>query len=236
MIRFFSALVLIPLLAFSAQANDERLIVVNGIAERSMEPNLVMLTVEIWSKASNAKIAQQNAANEFQRIKKVFEAQGIRKEDIATDNYSLNPEYVYDNTTQSNKMVGFRAVQSLAVTSRKVENIGGFLDALVSSNNKSKEFGVNINNIRWDSDQRSKVELSALAEAVQNTRKKAEEIAKASGVKIKNVYRLSHSSGSQPGPIPFAREMKMAASTTSTELAAGVIKVQVEVQSEYSIQ
>lgn len=218
-----------------AQA-DSHIIAVGGSAEKSLEPNMISLTVEIWSKAGSAKQAQALASAEYQRVKKVFDNFKIKKEDISTDNYALNPEYVYDSKTQQNKMAGFRAVQSLLVTLKKVDEAGAFLDAVSTA--EKKDAGVNINNLRWDSDKRGQVELAGLSEAVQNSRHKADEIAKAANVKIKAVARISHNTSADNSPIPFrgGGMMKMSASNAApTELAAGAIKVRVEVHAEYEI-
>jgi uncharacterized protein YggE len=214
----------------------DRLIVVSGTSEKGLDPNMVSMTVEVWSKAQTAKVAQQSAANQFKQVKKVFDDFKIKKEDIQTDNYSLNPEYVYDQKTQANKMVGFRVVQSLVVTLRKVDEAGNFLDALVADK-KSTDAGVNVNSINWDSDKRPSVEVAALGDAVRNTKVKAEEIAKAAGVKVKGVARISHGAQTSQPPMPVMRNfaMKAMADSAPTELSAGQIKVRVEVTAEYEI-
>ncbi|QDK44732.1 hypothetical protein DOM22_05925 [Bdellovibrio sp. ZAP7] len=227
--------VVVTLWAGMAQAAD-RMIIVSGTSEKGLDPNLVSMTVEVWSKAQTAKVAQQTAANQFRQVKKVFDDFKIKKEDIQTDNYSLNPEYVYDQKTQTNKMVGFRVVQSLVVTLRKVDEAGPFLDALVTDK-QTKDSGVNVNSINWDSDKRSAAETSALGDAVRATKVKAEEIAKAAGVKIKGVTRISHGAQTTQPPVPLMRNfaMKAMADSAPTELSAGQIKVRVEVTAEYEI-
>lgn len=232
---FGTLLMTVTLWAGFAHGAD-RMIVVNGTSEKGMDPNMVSMTVEVWSKASTAKAAQQAAAVQFKQVKKVFDDFKVKKEDIQTDNYALNPEYVYDQKTQANKMVGFRVVQSLMVTLRKVDDAGPFLDALVTDK-QTKDAGVNVNSINWDSDKRSQAEVAALGDAVRAAKVKAEEIAKAAGVKIKGVARISHStSGAQP-PMPMVRNfaMKAMADSAPTELSAGQIKVRIEVTAEYEI-
>ncbi|MDG0815846.1 SIMPL domain-containing protein [Bdellovibrio svalbardensis] len=229
----------VSLATFASLAHaDERLIIVGGSAEKSLDPNMVIMNVEVWSKAPTAKQAQQLAANQYKQVKKTFDDFKIKKEDIQTDNYALNPEYIYDQKTQQNKMVGFRVVNNVIVTFRKVDEAGNFLDALVVEK-KGTDSGVNVNNINWDSDQRSKVETAALADAVRAAKIKAEEIAKAAGVKIKNVARISHGATNIRPPMPMARggfAMKAAmADSAPTELSAGQIKVRVDVTAEYEI-
>ncbi|WP_235046130.1 SIMPL domain-containing protein [Bdellovibrio bacteriovorus] len=216
---------------------DNRYIVVSGFAERGLDPNLVNLNIEVWSKASTAKQAQGLAANQFKQVRKTLEDFKIKKEDIQTDNYSLNPEYEYDQKLRQNKMVGFRVSQSLTVTLRKVEDAGNFLDALVAEK-KTMDAGVNVSSLSWDSDKRDQTETATLGEAVRATRTKADEIAKAAGVKIKGVSKISHGvSGGLP-PQPVFRNFggaKMMAEAASTDVAAGQIKVRVEVTAEYEI-
>lgn len=232
-------LLLLFVLVFSVSTYaDDKMIVVSSFAEKTAEPNMVTLNVEVWSKATTAKQAQSLNASEFQKVKKHFDGFKVKKEDIQTDNYSLNPEYVYDQKSQQNKMVGFRALQILKVTLRKTEDLGTFLDAVVSSASKN-ESGVNVNSITWDTDKRQQMELSALGDAVRNGRLKADELAKAANVKIKGVSMLSHgvSGGNQPIPVRgMMKTMAFDAGGANTEVMAGQVKVRVDVTAEYEIQ
>lgn len=215
---------------------DDRVILVSATAEKSLDPNMIRLQIEIWAKAPTAKQAQQLAATQFKEVKKVFQEFKLKNQDIQTENYNLNPDYVYDNRAQQNKLVGFRAVQALSVTLRKIEDAGKFIDAIVSEK-QGTNWGVNVNSISWDSDKRTQVETEALGDAVRETRVKANEIAKAAGVKIKNVARISHGTPAQRPPMPFLRGVnKMAmAESVGSEMASGQIKIQVEVSAEYEI-
>lgn len=217
---------------------DDKLIVVSSFAEKAVEPDMVTLNVEVWSKASSAKQAQSLNASEFQKVRKSFDSFKVKKEDIQTDTYSLNPEYIYDQKTQQNKMVGFRALQILRVTLHKTEDLGAFLDAVVASGSKN-ESGVNVNSISWDTDKRQQIELSALADAVKSGRAKADELAKAANVRIKGVSMLSHGVSSSLPPMPVRGMMKAMAfdaGGANTEVMAGQVKVRVDVTAQYEIQ
>lgn len=233
---FLAGLMAVTLVGGNVAMADNRAIVVSGFAERGLDPNMVSLAIEVWSKASTAKQAQGLAANQFKQVRKTLEDFKIKKEDIQTDNYSLNPEYEYDQKLRQNKMVGFRVSQTLSVVLRKVDDAGKFLDALVAEK-KTMDSGINVNSLTWDSDKRDQTETATLGDAVRATRTKAEEIAKAAGVKIKSVSKISHgTSGVQPQPV-FRNlgAMKMMADSASTEVASGQIKVRVEVTAEYEI-
>jgi uncharacterized protein YggE len=237
--KIFLMTLIVAGLGFSAKTfADEKLIIVNGVAEKSLDPNMINLSVEVWSKAATAKQAQQLAAEKFKQVKKTFDEFKIKKEDIQTENYSLNPEYIYDQKAQQNKLSNFRVLQTLSVTLHKVDEAGSFLDAMVDKKD-SAESGVNVNSITWDSDMRAKTEMSALADAVKASRAKAEEIAKAAGVRVKGVARISHGVTAARPPMPmmrnFAMKSAVATDAASTELPAGQIKVRVEVTAEYEI-
>lgn len=217
---------------------DMHLISVSGSAEKSVEPNLMNIHIDIWGKAPTAKKAQQLASSEYQQVKKVFETFKVKKEDIRTDNYDLNPESQYDQKTQTSKVIGFKAVQTLSVTLHTITEAGNFIDALVTPS-QGTNGGVSVNSIQWDTDKKSDLELAGLSEAVKNARKKADEMAKAAGVKIKGVAHLSHGSQFYAPPVPmraFAKTMMANDSAApSTELSAGQAKVRVEVQADYEI-
>lgn len=231
-----AALLTFTVAGFSAQAED-RLIIVNGVAERSLDPNMVQLEISVWSKAGTAKQAQSLAAQSYKQVKKSFDEFKIKKEDIQTTGYSLSPTYEYDQKTSRNQLTGYQVTQNLNVVIRKVEDAGNFLDSLIDEK-KGNNSGVNVQSINWDSDKREQAIAAALGDAVRSSKGKAEEIAKAAGVKIRNVSKISHTTSDGGGPRPvFARaEMMMKASDVSTEVSGGQVRVRVEVSAEYEIQ
>lgn len=220
----------------SSFAGIDKTIVVSSFAEKSLDPNMASLNVEVWSKAGTAKQAQALNASEFQKVKKTLDSFKVKKEDIQTESYSLNPEYIYDQKTQQNKRVGFRALQTLRVVFRKTEDLGSFLDTLVAAASNG-EAGVNINTIQWDTDKRSQLELAALGEAVRLGRQQADELAKAANVKIKGVVTVSHGVGPTGGPLPRVGMVKAMAysESASTEVMPGQVKVRVDVTTQYEI-
>lgn len=236
--QYLMAAVLTFTFAGAVAQAEERLIVVNGIAEKSLDPNMVQLEISVWSKAGTAKQAQVLAAQSFKQIKKTFDTFKIKKEDIQTTGYNLSPNYEYDQKAQRNKLIGYQVTQTLSVVVRKIEDTGNFLDDLIDDKKeKGNETGVNVTSISWDSDKREQAVTAALGDAVRAAKTKAEEIAKAAGVKIRNVSKISHTTF-DGGPRPFAGNFMKAAvdSAASTEVAQGQVRVRVEVSAEYEIQ
>lgn len=230
-------LILTIFFASSLALADEAIISVSGVAERFLEPNFLTLRLEVWGKAATAKQAQLASAEQFKLLKTQVDQFKVKKEDFQSEQYQLVPEYHYGNN-QPPTISGYRAAQNVIVILRKLDDVGGFLDAAIGAT-KSASKGVSVLGMQWDSDKREQTELALLPEAVKNAQSKAALLAKASGVKLKRLYRLSDSKTEVAFPMPrgniMAKSM-MAAEANSTELAVGQIKVVSEVQAQYEVQ
>lgn len=239
-VLFFTGLIFS--LTASAAVDSMHLIIVNGIAEKTIEPNMVTLQIESWAKATSAKVAQDLQAQSFNKIKSIIEKNKIKKEDFQTQNFSVSPESTYDQKTQTYKVSGFRVSHQISLVIRKTDEVGAMIDHLVALSSEKlagSSSGVNVQNISWDYDKRSVIESAAVGDAVKAARLKAEELAKAAGVSIKAVHRLQHTSRSvmPQSPVLEMKAMRASdsASLASTELSAGTVKVIVDVQMEFEI-
>ena len=234
---FFITALFLPLAAWS-NGENLHLIMVNGIAEAQVDPNMVILQIESWGKATGAKAAQEIQSTQYAKLKNVIEKFKIKKEDFKTENYSMNPDYLWDQKTQKNKTTGYRVSHQITITLRKIEQAGPLIDDVTAAGKNDLTGGVTIQATSWDSDKKSVVETSVINDAVRNARSKAEELAKAAGVKIKAVHRISHSTNSFAPPMA---EMDASVQSLSqekgrpTELSSGKIKVQIDVQMEFEI-
>lgn len=231
--------------AHAAGLVDRRLIEVSAVAEKGIEPDLLEMNVEIWSKATTANQSQSLAGGELKKVQAILDQYKIDKKDIQTESFNFGPEYVWDQKTNQNRLAGFRSSQALHVTLRKIDQAGKFLDALTSglqaADEKRAMSGVNVNGIQWDSSKRTETEIASLADAVKIARKRADELAKAAGVKIAGVYNLSHSAGVErvDAAPQFAKAAQMLRADVAgggTELSGGQIKVRVAVSGQFMIE
>ncbi|MBX2987302.1 MAG: SIMPL domain-containing protein [Bdellovibrionaceae bacterium] len=238
-----SSLILSAALSAEAAREDARTIQVTAFAERAVDPDLLNLNIEVWSKAATAQRTQTLAADETKRVMALLEQYKIRKEDIRTDSFSFGPDYVWDPNRNQNKINGYRSSQVLRVTLRKIDQAGKFIDAMTvaekgDGSGPRPEFGTTVSALQWDTSKKSELETESLGDAVKKARRKADEIAKAAGIKIKSVYRISHEANPDDGaPRPY--EMKMAraalgADSSGTGVAEGQIKIRVAITAEYS--
>lgn len=230
--------VVMMMISLSALADgDLHLILVNGVAEKTVEPNMIIVRLDSWAKAASAKKAQEQQATQFAELKTSLGKFKIQKEDIQTEGYSVNPDYTYDQKTQTNRITGYRVSHSISVIYRKVDDAGTFLDSLVTSQKDTS--GISVQSVAWDYDKKAVIESATLGDAVKNARTKAEELARAAGVRIKAVHKIQHTSYAPPVAQPMYEKamMRMAADggAPPTELSSGQIKVRVDVQMEFEI-
>ena len=219
-------------------AEDEKsLIAVNGTVEKSMDPNLAYVMVEVYAKAAQAQAAQALQAKEYIRFKSIVEKNKIKKEDFTSENFSMTPEYFYDQKTQTQKITGYRVSHQIKLTVRKVDDLGSILDQTLSSQ-KPDVAGISFQSVQWDSDKKSQLESTMLAEAVKVAQQKAEVLANAAGVKIKKIHFMTPSFSGE-SPVNFGDGMRakaMMMESAPTQLNGGAIKVRADVQVQFEIQ
>lgn len=240
--KFLLPFVISVCAAVASAADEPKLIEVTAVAERAVDPDMIRLNVEVWSKAATASRAQALAGEELKKTLAALDAFKIRKEDMQTVSYSFGPEYVWDQQRAQNRLTGFRSTQTLQVVLRKTDQAGRFIDALTKADkggdNPKAEAGSTVNSIQWDTSKRDEIETAGLADAVKLARRKADEIAKAADVRIKGVYRLSHAAEGEVVVRPMmARAAKMLTENAGggTALAEGQIKVRVSVSAAYEL-
>lgn len=220
-------------LANAAGAADVRLISVVGMAEKSFKPDMAVVHLSIWGKGPSAKKAQEVNQKYFETFKKSLEKFQIKEEDVMTSQYSLNPDYNYDQATKKNILTSYQANQSLSITIKNVAEIGNFIDSL-SDDKKVTDGGINLNSLNFDVAKRKEEEQKLLTDAVKSAQEKAEILARAAKVKIKGIHRLSPQQSGGGGPVYMRSDMMMAKSG-GTEVMGGEVKIVSEVSAEFII-
>lgn len=222
----------------SLLADNVRLITVTGQAEKSFQPDIVRLNITVWGKGESAKKAQENNSKFFEVFKKSLETYKVKKEDIKTTSYELNPEYTYDPKTNKNNINGYAANQGLMITLRKIEDAGPFVDSLNNAN-KNTTGGVNVGSLGFDIEKRSEEEKALLGDAVRSAEAQAEILAKAAKVKLKGIYRLVPQNTNRPIPLYQSDAVEMVSAKRGgapTQFMSGEVKVEGVVSADYMIE
>lgn len=233
----FISLLLIGSVNSVAFADDAKLISVMGTAEKSFQPDIAYIKVSVWGKGTSAKKAQEINQKYFGVFEKSIAKFGIKNEDVQTSNYSLNPDYTYNETTKKNIVTSYEANQNIVVKLKNMKEVGQFIDSL-SDNKNVQDGGINLNGLNFDISKRAEEEKSLMAKAVEDAAKTADILAQAAKVKIKKVHRISPISAGVPVESYGRMRNKMVmmdAASASTSVLTGEVKVSSQVAVDYEI-
>ncbi len=244
--KIFLAAALCLFVVVSYAETQPALIKVSSFSEKSIDPNIMNVQIQVWAKGTSAQAAQELAAKTQKNIKDLIEKFKIKKDDVQTMSFQVNPDYAYDQKTGVSRIQGYSANQTMLIAFKNIDLAGSFLDQ-ISRSDKSDKTGINISSIQWDSDKKGQAESEAVAAAVKSAKLRAEELAKAAQVKIKGVYQITHqqvhsnyeSSGQEMAGNSRGMMKTMMASAdanSGTDLNPGKIKIRVDVSIDYYIQ
>lgn len=155
-------------------------VTVTGRGEVIYQPDVALINLGV--KIDKAATAQEALSKMNEKINAIIgnlSSLGLAESNITTQNYSLYPQYDYEDG--SSKVSGYNANQQIVVKVEKINENRAFMEDVI---NKASEGGANqvlgidfkISNIN---DLRQKARITAIKDA----RSKANELAKAAGIK-----------------------------------------------------
>jgi hypothetical protein len=158
-------------------------------------------------------------------VYKTLASLGIKKDKIKTVNYNISPRYDYKNNVAT--LAGYNVINSIRVTVNDLKKVSDVLDMTVKegvNQSNSISFGVT-------DEERDRLYLQALSQAVSNAKEKANTIAAAAGIAIsKPANIIEGSSAHFVQPNYRAMDMaKMASETAPTPISEGELMIEANV-------
>ena len=206
-----------------------RIISLSGHGEVRSAPDLAFVTSGVVTQgntAAEALAANTKAMNDlFAALKEA----GIEPKDVQTSNFSVQPRYDYNNG-QAPKLVGYDVNNNVAVTVRKVTDLGPLLDKLVQSGSNQ------ITGVSFQVSKPDEAMDEARKLAAEDATRKAKVYAKAMGVELGEVIQVSEGTAFQP-PMPMVRGLAMKADAAApVPVAAGEQTLAVDVSVTFEIK
>lgn len=195
----------------------------------------VILGVQI-----DRKPTSEQAVNELnERISKIIstlEQNGISKEDIETQNYSVQPQYDYKDGSQT--LAGYDANQRFVVKVRDIQSDvqkTGQIISLASQAGSNQMLGVSFE-VSSVSDLKQQAKIMAIEDAKQ----KSQALASAAGIKLGKVVGWYENDLSNPGnPVPYGvggAAMEKSVSSLPAQIPSGTEDVTIEVSLTYEVK
>jgi uncharacterized protein YggE len=187
---------------------------VSGVGKVSAAPDTADVSVGVVTQATAAKDALAANTEAMTKLIATLKEQGIAEKDIQTQNLSIQPQYTQPPRNRENqeftpKIAGYQVTNTVRITSRKIDALGGVLDALVQSG-ANQMYGIS-----FRVDEPEGLLDRARLDAVEDAKRKARLIAQAAGVKLGPPIQISES-----GNMPMPRPMMMRGMAAAPMMAA----------------
>ncbi|MCK3684316.1 SIMPL domain-containing protein [Maribellus sp. YY47] len=181
-----SLAVLLFSLGSFAQNNQGAIISVEGKSLVKLMPEDLSFTVNLSVKDNNYTKCAEMAVEKMDNIKKLFVKNGIDKDLLKANNYSIREIQKYDPELRQSVFDGYEANIPVTIRTKRDYKKNDKIFELIKDNLESN-FNLNFS---LSEEQMNAVKEKLITLAVQDARQKAEWIAKASGTtlgKIKNI-------------------------------------------------
>lgn len=155
---------------------------VTGTSEIQAEPDQVEVSLGVTASKPTVEAAQEEV-NQVSAaiIEQLTTTLGVDKEDMKTENYSVNPEYDYQSSTQ--RITGYQVNTSVRVKLTDFSKLNQAID-LATANGANQVNGVQFT-LSEEKEEESKKE--GRKEAIADARENAQELAAISGLRLGNI-------------------------------------------------
>jgi len=222
---------------------------VNGDGEVFAVPNTADIMATIQETAKDVKTAQDNATKKSNDVIAYLKGAGVDEKDIQTTDYSVNPQYSYEQSScpkpldggpviycppGRQSINGYQVSETLTVKVRDTSKAGDLLQGIGQRGISQ----VNGPNFTLDDADQKTYEAQARGKAIDDAHTKAEALAQQLGVHLVRVVGFSEGGG---GPVYYAKAMSMdagmaAPAPAAPEIAPGQNKITSNVSVTYEIQ
>ncbi len=200
---------------------------VTGEGESSMKPDLANISLGVQSSGPTVRAAQDQLNAAINKVSEAIKSQGIDPKDIQTQNYSINPNYDYQNPSQ--KITGYSASSNLAVKIRDINKVNSVIDSATAA-------GANqVGGVNFDVSDKLKAQNEARRLAVSDAKQKAEAAAQIAGFHLGRLVNYNENFGDQIRPIPYAVGALDAETKQSTQIEPGSNTIHVTITLNYEI-
>jgi uncharacterized protein YggE len=231
-----SVLGLVGLLAVACKEGDTTInstpadttgITVSGKGEVDAPSDTGFLTMGVQVTATTVEDARNRAAAAADAVIKSVKSNGVDQEDIKTAHLPIQPQYDYKSGNEP-RITGYLVTNTIEAKVRKLDNFSKIVDDAVKAGGNDAR----LQGIRFGIEDDAKLLEQAREAAMEDAKKKAEQLAKAGGVSLGKPLAISDMST----PSPLFETAKTAQSAGAADIATpiepgtGTVVVQLSVR------
>ncbi len=181
-----------PLSVVSTSKSTELAVVGEGKVEVSPDTAYVDAGITVDNRAT-VKEVQDTINTINNKIINALRDAGIEKADIKTSNYSVYPNYKYENNV--NTISGYNGNATVQIKVRDTQTVSQVIETVTTA-------GANqIQGVRFTIDKPEVYREEARDKAISNAKDQAEKMAKNLGIKLGKVVNIVESSPNEPVPL-----------------------------------
>ena len=205
-------------LSYAKEKPTPSTIEVTGQAKIMVMPNMATVSFAVETSANTAKQAAGENAKKTNKLLNALREITAKEVKIKTSGFNLTPIYDKDSRFRPR---GYRVRNSVLLETKSIDKLGTFID-------EASRVGVSrIGSLTFSTDRDQEMRKEAAVKAVQQAKTIAEDLAKAAGLTIKKISKISYSPG---GPVrPYRMEAMAAAVRTPIEVGEMSIEESVHV-------
>ncbi|MEI6532339.1 MAG: SIMPL domain-containing protein [Candidatus Roizmanbacteria bacterium] len=209
---------------------------VTATGKVSVVPDIVTFTAGYNVTKPDIVSVQKDLNEKNNAILTALRGKSILDKDIQTYSFDISPKYRYEPTTGKQLTDGFMGSLRIFVKVRNKEQAGEIVDTVVTSG------ATTIDAIQFTLDNPEKMRSEARKLAGESAKKKAVELASASGVSLGSLIAISESVDYSPQPMvanmmkTFASEGSAIQSAPVPEISGGSLEISITVNATYGIK
>jgi hypothetical protein len=208
---------------------QQRTISFQGSGEVTTTPDIARITLGYSITRPKVSEAQQTNSEKINAvIAKLKDDFNIEDKDIKTANYSIRPQYDYDEGER--KLRGYEVSQNVEVKVREMDKIKDILD--FAGQTELNQVG----SLAFDIEDKDELREEAREKAIEEAKEKADSLADILGINLGKVVNFNEDFGNgQVQPIYREKAMDSVAGSAAPEIESGSQEIKVNVSLTYEI-
>lgn len=203
---------------------------VTGEGEVMAIPDLAIVNLGIEAQAATVSEAQAQASGAMERVMGALTDKGVAEKDIQTQQYSIYPVRTWDDERKKEEIIGYRVTNMISVKIRALEETGAIIDAVTNAGGDYTR----VQGISFTIEDPKPYFQEARTKALEDANKKAEQMARLTGVGLGKPTYISEGAVYVPRIAKAIEEFEVMLSPT-TPISPGEMKITVSVQVAYAI-
>ncbi len=208
---------------------DRDVISINGMGKVSVKPDVAKIDFGLYSDGASVTAVQDDNTRKMNAVITAVKALGVKDADIQTSNYSLQPKIDWTNGNQ--RVTGYVLSQMVTLKIRDLTKVGQAIEAATNAGSNQ------VNSLQFTIDDPSSLQDEARIKAIADAKKKAEALAKATGLHLVKVVSFSEASPVEsPIPMPYAVRSQVADKAAAPQIEAGSLDVTMNVSVMFEVR